>query len=360
MLQALLRFLVCNHPVRARGISVTADQQAAGAVMKVLGGAYLWALIGIRFFRWSAAQRRLDEQDRRARFAAEQLTTPTWRPPWPRPAPRPSNLDPRPAARLRGQLLGVEGRVRPARAGWHAATLSGVGSEAPSGLALSRVRLACGRIISGAQAIVQAHRLQAASEGTFEPWTEEYHREAVHIYSMSLPRSYQRDIGALFRDSLETMAAMSIPAKLAEDWIIVGQYLTQASLSIERLLASGELKPAPKVKISASEMEDHTPPGVIRFELLAALTTSEAAERLKRAALAVQRHVNVQTLESLSDKELHLLDMAASGVKIAEMKAELCCSERTLYRELAKLWKTLGVPDRDKGLRKAASEGLID
>ena len=75
VLQALLRFLVCNHPVRARGISVTADQQAAGAVMKVLGGAYLWTLIGIRFFRWSAAQRRIDEQDRRARFAAEQLTT---------------------------------------------------------------------------------------------------------------------------------------------------------------------------------------------------------------------------------------------------------------------------------------------
>ena len=61
--------------VRLWGISVTADQQAAGAVMKVLGGAYLWTLIAIRFFRWSAAQRRLDEQERRARFAAEQLTT---------------------------------------------------------------------------------------------------------------------------------------------------------------------------------------------------------------------------------------------------------------------------------------------
>lgn len=66
---------VYDHPIRLWGISVTADQQAAGAVMKVLGGAYLWTLIGIRFFRWSAAQRRLDEQDRRARFAAEQLTT---------------------------------------------------------------------------------------------------------------------------------------------------------------------------------------------------------------------------------------------------------------------------------------------
>ena len=52
--------------------------------------------------------------------------------------------------------------------------------------------------------------------------------------------------------------------------------------------------------------------------------------------------------------------MAASGVKVADMAAELFCSERSLHRKLAKLWTTLGVPDRDEGLRKAASEGMID
>ncbi len=60
---------------RLWGMLVTVDQQATGAVMKVLGGAYLWTLIAVRVFRWSAAQRRLDEQERRARFAADQLTT---------------------------------------------------------------------------------------------------------------------------------------------------------------------------------------------------------------------------------------------------------------------------------------------
>lgn len=63
-----------------------------------------------------------------------------------------------------------------ARAGWHAATLSEMGSEAPSGLALSQVRMACGRIVGVAQAIARVYRLQAASEGTLVPWTEEYHR----------------------------------------------------------------------------------------------------------------------------------------------------------------------------------------
>ena len=36
------------------GIDPVEDQQAAGAVMKVLGGFYLWALIAIRFFRWAS------------------------------------------------------------------------------------------------------------------------------------------------------------------------------------------------------------------------------------------------------------------------------------------------------------------
>ena len=66
---------VYDHAQRLWGISVAADQQAAGAVMKVLGGLYLWTLIAVRFFRFSAAQRHADAAERRRRFAANTLTT---------------------------------------------------------------------------------------------------------------------------------------------------------------------------------------------------------------------------------------------------------------------------------------------
>ena len=55
------------------GISPRDDQQAAGAVMKVLGGFYLWILIAIRFFRFTGAQRKADEDARQAR-RRERLT----------------------------------------------------------------------------------------------------------------------------------------------------------------------------------------------------------------------------------------------------------------------------------------------
>jgi len=66
---------VYDHAQRLFGISVAADQQAAGAVMKVLGGLYLWTLIAVRFFRFSAVQRHDDAAERRRRLAADTLTT---------------------------------------------------------------------------------------------------------------------------------------------------------------------------------------------------------------------------------------------------------------------------------------------
>ena len=46
------------------GINPTDDQQLAGAIMKVVGGFYLWILIAIRFFRYVASQRTADLERR--------------------------------------------------------------------------------------------------------------------------------------------------------------------------------------------------------------------------------------------------------------------------------------------------------
>ncbi|MDW3176663.1 MAG: cytochrome c oxidase assembly protein [Acidimicrobiia bacterium] len=49
---------------RLWGIDVVSDQQAAGFIMKVLGGFFLWTLIAFRFFRWAASERASDMQKR--------------------------------------------------------------------------------------------------------------------------------------------------------------------------------------------------------------------------------------------------------------------------------------------------------
>lgn len=45
-------YRVYDHDVRAWGISAVDDQQAAGLIMKLGGGFYIWILIAFLFFRW--------------------------------------------------------------------------------------------------------------------------------------------------------------------------------------------------------------------------------------------------------------------------------------------------------------------
>ncbi len=49
---------------RLWGIGVVDDQQAAGFIMKIVGGFFLWTLIAVRFFRWAAAERASDMKKR--------------------------------------------------------------------------------------------------------------------------------------------------------------------------------------------------------------------------------------------------------------------------------------------------------
>ncbi len=49
---------------RLWGIDVVQDQQAAGAIMKILGGFFLWGLIAVRFFSWATKERAADMEKR--------------------------------------------------------------------------------------------------------------------------------------------------------------------------------------------------------------------------------------------------------------------------------------------------------
>jgi putative membrane protein len=48
---------------RLWGISALSDQQVAGLIMKIVGGMFLWAAIGVVFFRWYAREERESAND---------------------------------------------------------------------------------------------------------------------------------------------------------------------------------------------------------------------------------------------------------------------------------------------------------
>jgi putative membrane protein len=66
---------VYDTAFRLWDVSVTSDQQAAGVVMKLVGGSYLWALMFAIFFRWAYGQQSGDPE-RIARTRTPRSPTP--------------------------------------------------------------------------------------------------------------------------------------------------------------------------------------------------------------------------------------------------------------------------------------------
>lgn len=67
-------YSVYDIPDRLWSISVTTDQQVAGAIMKLGAGTYLWVIIASLFFIWSAKNQRDDRAASIARRDARLLT----------------------------------------------------------------------------------------------------------------------------------------------------------------------------------------------------------------------------------------------------------------------------------------------
>jgi putative membrane protein len=55
-------YKVYDREPRLWGIGILSDQQAAGAIMKIIGGFFLWAVIAVIFFRWASAEERKDRR----------------------------------------------------------------------------------------------------------------------------------------------------------------------------------------------------------------------------------------------------------------------------------------------------------
>jgi len=62
-----------DTPQRLWGIDALSDQQAAGAIMKLVGGFLLWGIIVTIFTKWAGAEMRRDEEERKARQKAARL-----------------------------------------------------------------------------------------------------------------------------------------------------------------------------------------------------------------------------------------------------------------------------------------------
>ncbi len=224
---------------------------------------------------------------------------------------------------------------------------------------LTLLNLTCGRIVSLTSAILEAHSL-GVPEGTHDDMTSiAYQQEAIEIFGESLPWSYQRRIASLFSRATDALDEMTIPVPLAEDCLIVGNYLRSSCTAIDYWLETHPCAANAPEPDEISEMYAHTPM-VVHFDLLAQLITRHGACRLQQAAIALQQHLDSSSMPALTEDQKKLLKGLASGARITDIARQLGYSRSSLYREMSKLWESLSVPGRSQAIHKASKQGLLD
>ena len=225
------------------------------------------------------------------------------------------------------------------------------GSEAAS--------LACGCLAAAMNAVVEAHEFGIREGLHRQPWAESFVGDGVRVYVETLPVWYMREVASLIEQCLEVLETHRVPARHAEDWLIVIQFMHNARDALVpwgRGLDRVSAGPRP----GAEPMTEGRLPSILRVDRLAALTTTEGARRLAGAARIVRRQLKEESVVPLTDEQRRLLKAVASGRPVADLAEELGYSRRSMYRRLSRLWQQLGVAGAVAGIHKATAEGLLD
>lgn len=222
---------------------------------------------------------------------------------------------------------------------------------------LERVGLAARRIFFYAESIEQAHSLGLGPGSHDELWSMDFHRAAVWIYEETLPWAYLVPLARGFCDIAALMGEHTVPTSAPHHWRTVAEYLHNAGTVL-----LGHAPPEATAMPPAEDLADRTP-AVMRFDALAQMASAEGARTLRLAADDVASSIETavgSARPDLSDEELSVLRSLATGRRMVEIAEEHGLSERSLYRMLRDIWRTLGATSRMEGMAIAIREGLLD
>lgn len=222
---------------------------------------------------------------------------------------------------------------------------------------LGVVALYAGRIRFWAKSVEQAHQFGTAAGDDDAPWELPFQRQAAKIYRDILPETYLDRLSSVFLGCSLTMEEHPIPRTLAADWDIVFNYLTNASEAIAEEMGF-DLEP---VWVDPTDHGEPTTPAVVRFDMLAGLTTLGGVQRLGEAGDNVATHLLDQPGKEtpLNELQLEILGDLAQGVKVIDIAFNRGFSTRNLYREFSVMWKSLGVSNKQQGIALAVENGWI-
>ena len=220
---------------------------------------------------------------------------------------------------------------------------------------LELIQCCASRIINLTTEIERAWEIGIPHGEHREPWTMGFQEVAVRIYLETVPASYAIKVALVFKCCSQGMLVTGHPAEAAEDWRIVASYLETVSDSIFQRLGTG----ADETQIESGALRASAP-GVVRYDKIAALLHPEGVRRQLEAANSVSRGCLDAHSVLLEAEELAWIRSLAEGCHVVDLGVAHGLSTRNMYRNLATLWRKLGVDNRIQGVAYAARMGWLE
>ncbi len=217
------------------------------------------------------------------------------------------------------------------------------------------IGVTAGRIRRFAEAIAQGHSFGIGPGQQDQPWSVEFQRSAVTIYTKALPWKYLTRLSAGFEDCASLMVTVPGPESIAVEWLRMQQYLRSAATAI------GEQTPVEldaAETVSAGDIDPVTPP-VMPFHLLARELSAVGVADLRATGAAVESWAGSVDDCPLTDQEISWLRAIVEGDRVIDIAEASGYSERALYRALSDLWDRLGVENRHEALAMAVKNNWL-
>lgn len=220
---------------------------------------------------------------------------------------------------------------------------------------VAAIGMTAGRIRRFAEAVQQGHQFGIEPGLHDEPWTMDFQRLGVEVYTQTLPWSYLTRLATAFADCADLMASVEAPVAISQEWLRMHEYLQSASKAIyestPETIESDEL-------ISAEDIDPTTPP-VMPFGKLAGLMSVKGAAALA-AIGAVEDACDAHDHCPITEQEKEWLRRLRDGDRTLDIAADDGYSERSLYRALSQLWERIGVENRREAIGLAMKNEWID
>jgi len=151
----------------------------------------------------------------------------------------------------------------------------------PSG-DISEVCHTAARIRRFAEAITQGHSFGITPGEEREPWSLEFQRSAISLYTDAISWDYAISVASTFRRRARLMDVLAVRSQTDESWSILQQYLSSVATAILDSVPVNHERAWPLPSIG------HVAPPVLPFDVVAALIHPDGVARLTKAALDVE------------------------------------------------------------------------